>query len=195
MAARRSWGPSWRRRRRRGGGEDPWLCVSGFRPICLYRKIYIARIAHGGNCGICLLPAYSGPAALSLLTENYTERRGFVLAPLDYVISLLLIYGCLRHAFAAEVPSGYNAPSGHKAAPTSSFFIRKLRKSALAAGSKPKTRSVFSTQVVAPRAGPPAGRRCGTISSSGRPPRGRPRLLRGGARAASRHGGRGPAYA
>ena len=24
---------------RRGGGEDPWLCVSDFRPICLYRNM------------------------------------------------------------------------------------------------------------------------------------------------------------
>jgi hypothetical protein len=36
---------------RRGGGEDPWLCVSGFRRICLYRRIdfpLLPRIVNSG---------------------------------------------------------------------------------------------------------------------------------------------------
>ena len=34
-AVQRSRGPSWSRRRRRGGSEDPWLCVTGVRQICV----------------------------------------------------------------------------------------------------------------------------------------------------------------
>jgi hypothetical protein len=48
-AARRSWGPSWRHRRRRGGGEDPWLCVSSFRWICLYPNGDIVAAGHVFN--------------------------------------------------------------------------------------------------------------------------------------------------
>ena len=50
LAARRSWGPSGSGRRLLGGSEDPWLCVSVFRQICLLLRVCGgARIAF--QCG------------------------------------------------------------------------------------------------------------------------------------------------
>ena len=42
---------SFEARERRGGSEDPWLCVWGFRPICLYRSFNDAPSANSVNSG------------------------------------------------------------------------------------------------------------------------------------------------
>ena len=61
LAARRSWGPSWRQARR-GGGKDPWLCGTGFGRLCLCRgnvKRYSyleQKSIHPVNDGGCGLP-------------------------------------------------------------------------------------------------------------------------------------------
>jgi hypothetical protein len=47
-AARPSWGPSDERRQ---GSEDPRHCVSGFRPVCLYRIVYAALSENFVNSG------------------------------------------------------------------------------------------------------------------------------------------------
>jgi hypothetical protein len=40
---------------RRGGSEDPWLCVSDFRQICLYRNAYPPTTEDFVNSGFFLL--------------------------------------------------------------------------------------------------------------------------------------------
>ena len=56
-AARLSWVSS---DERRGGSEDPWLCVTSFGWICLYRNVNYPAIAILVNSGMCLLMAPLG---------------------------------------------------------------------------------------------------------------------------------------
>ena len=87
---------------RLGGGEDPWLCVSGFHPICLCREAYFA---YSGNCcnrEFCLLPALVGPDSLPVLAKHRVRHEVFVTAPLDYVLS--------RSAFEEHAGLLHDAP-------------------------------------------------------------------------------------
>ena len=69
---------------RREGSEDPWLCVSGFRQICLFRWLNSRLFEAGVNSGIYLTRAskvslgpYSPPSFVSFIwTGSADSCRG-----------------------------------------------------------------------------------------------------------------------
>ena len=61
---------------RRGGSEDPWLCISGFRPTCLYRGMDFPKRKTDVSSGIYLIWTWSqfSPEEKRMAALTYTGR-------------------------------------------------------------------------------------------------------------------------